>query len=58
MYTKKYSIRKLGCTSWYDTDSVPEAIKERKIANRIVSSGHVIINNENNTIETAYNYRG
>jgi hypothetical protein len=43
---KRYSVRRLGCTSWKDTDSLTVALKQREIANRTVAPGHCIVDNK------------
>ena len=49
---KNYSVRRLGNTSWIDTDDLAEARKELEIANRTVSPGHVLIDNREQKKET------
>lgn len=49
---KKYSVRRPGCTSWVDTDSMRIAEHELMLANKICCPGHVIIDNSINEVVT------
>lgn len=42
---KKYSIRRPGCTSYADTNSLRKARKLLDEANRVIGPGHVIVEN-------------